>query len=113
MNQYLIQKISTDFLGISTQFEDSRTYTLTQKKSARVLELLHKVSCTKYLSGPAAKTYIDTRTFLQEGIEVEWMDYSGYKVYEQFNPPCEHGVSVIDLLFHVGEDSKKYMNSFS
>lgn len=113
MNQHLIKIISTDFLGISTQFEDSRTYALTQKKDARVLELLNKVNCTKYLSGPAAKSYIDVQDFFQSGIEVEWMDYSGYKIYEQCNPPFEHSVSIIDLLFHVGEDYKNYMISFS
>ncbi|MGJ0310858.1 WbqC family protein [Aliarcobacter cryaerophilus] len=28
------------------------------------------------------------------------MDYSGYKEYEQLNPPFEHGVTILDLIFN-------------
>ena len=48
----------------------------------------------------------------QENIKVEWMDYSGYKEYEQLNPPFEHGVTILDLIFNEGDRAKEFMKSF-
>ncbi len=113
LNQFLIKKISTEFLGIKdTEFDDSRRYDLKCKKSQRVLELLRKVGAGAYLSGPAAKGYLDPDAFRQADIELAWMDYSGYPEYEQMYPPFEHGVSIVDLLFSVGEEAPSYMKSF-
>ena len=40
------------------------------------------------------------------------MDYSGYKKYEQLNPPFEHGVTILDLIFNKGARAKEFMKSF-
>ena len=48
----------------------------------------------------------------QENIKVEWMDYSGYKEYEQLNSPFEHGVTILDLIFNEGDRAKEFMKSF-
>ena len=80
LNQHLIKKISLDFLGISgVVFEDSRKYNLIEKKEGRVLELLSKVKASEYLSGAAAKSYINEKNFEDEGIVLTWFNYLGYK----------------------------------
>jgi hypothetical protein len=112
-NQYVIQYISGNFLGIQTHFKDTRIYHLNEKKEARVLEILDAVHATDYISGPSAKSYIHEETFKKHGITVHWMDYSGYKEYSQFHTPFMHEVSIIDLLFHEGKNAMKYMKSFS
>ena len=48
----------------------------------------------------------------QENIKVEWMDYSGYKEYEQLNLPFEHGVTILDLIFNQGQNTRSFMKSF-
>ena len=108
MNQYIIKAISTELLGIKVQFDDSRAYDLKTAKGDRVIELLKKVGATTYLSGPAAKSYLDESAFAAEGIDLEWMNYAGYPEYPQLNPPFDHAVSMIDLLFNTGS----YANSF-
>lgn len=113
LNQYLIKKISRVFLGINTEFDDSRRYNLKEKKSARVLELIKKAGAGEYLSGPAAKDYLDEKQFEDAGIKLVWMDYSGYPEYNQPYPPFVHNVSIVDLLFNVGEDACKYLKSFN
>ena len=110
MNQYLIKAISRDFLSITTEFDDSRRYNLKKHKAERVIELLKKCGADKYLSGPAAKTYLKERLFKEHNISVEWMDYSGYPEYRQFFPPFEHKVSIIDLLFHEGPQAKRFLS---
>ena len=109
MNQHLIRRISADFLGITTAFQDSRQYELTGQKQARLLDLLEKAGATCYISGPAAKSYIEPERFHTAGIELVWKDYSGYPEYPQRFPPFEHGVSILDLLFNVGPDAPEYI----
>jgi hypothetical protein len=67
------------------------------------------VGAQRYLSGPAAKDYLHEDVFLQEGIEVEWMEYDNYSEYPQLYPPFTHHVSVIDLLLNTGTNSIHYM----
>lgn len=109
LNQYLIRCISIDFLGINTAFQDSRQYALTGQKQDRLLELLEKAGATRYISGPAAKSYIEPERFAARSIELVWKDYSGYPEYPQRFPPFEHGVSILDLLFNVGPDAPDYI----
>jgi sugar phosphate isomerase/epimerase len=43
------------------------------------------------------------------GVGLEYMDYCGYPEYPQRHGPFDHFVSVIDLLFNVGDDARDYM----
>jgi hypothetical protein len=109
LNQYLIRAISRDLLGIDTEFHDSREYQTSGHKLERLLELVVKVGADCYISGPAAKDYIEPARFANAGIEVVWKDYSGYPEYLQRFPPFEHGVSILDLLFNVGPEAPWYI----
>jgi hypothetical protein len=111
LNQYLIKKISHDFLEINIKFDDSRNYLLTSTKSDRVLELLKKVGASSYLSGPSAKNYLKESSFSDNDIKLDWMDYDAYEEYPQLYPPFSHYVSIVDLLFNVGPDAKFYFKS--
>lgn len=82
------------------------------RKTERLLFVLKKIGATHYLSGPAAKAYLDVELLNKEGIQVEWMDYSGYPEYPQLWPPFVHEVSIIDLIFNTGPEAPKYMKSF-
>jgi len=111
LNQSIIRKISTDLLGFNTIFEDSRQYALEGQKAERLKHLLLLAGATNYLSGPAAQNYLDEKLFMDAGINVEWMDYNGYPEYDQLYPPFEHGVSILDLLFHTGPRARYYLKS--
>lgn len=112
MNQSIIKKICREILNIKTIFDDSRKYHLREKKQARVLELLEKVKATEYLSGPAAKVYLDESEFVKRKIKLGWMDYLDYPKYNQLYPLFCHEVSIIDLIFNEGPHTSKYMKSF-
>ena len=109
LNQYLIRHIAEDFLGVKTKFVDSRQLPAKGSKQDRLLDLLQKAGATKYVSGPGAKNYIDEDRFNATGIELVWKDYSNYPEYPQYHPPFEHGVTIIDLLFHTGEKAPWYI----
>lgn len=111
INQHLILLIN-EILGIKTKISLDKDYGVVDGANERLLDLCKKASATCYLSGPAAQDYMDTSLFNKENIEVEWMDYSGYKEYNQQYPPFQHGVSILDLLFSEGENARLYMKSF-
>ena len=59
-----------------------------------------------------AKAYLNEDLFRQEDISVAYMDYSGYREYQQLYPPFQWQVSIIDLIFNEGSNAAKYMKSF-
>ena len=99
-------------LGIDTTISWSMDYNLAGDRNERLVNLCKQAGATNYLSGPAAKSYLDEELFEQEGISVAYMDYSGYLDYGQLYPPFEPRVSVIDLVFNEGPQATKYMKSF-
>ena len=109
LNQYLIRYISQDILKIPTQFRDSREFNLSGLKLGRLLDLVVQSKATRYISGPAAKDYIQPERFDELSVELVWKDYSNYPEYPQVHPPFEHGVSILDLLFNVGPAAPRYI----
>ena len=109
LNQYTTRTIATEFLGIRTEFRDSREYDVQGQKFDRLYDLVVKSGATTYLSGPSAADYIEPGRFEAAGIELQYKDYSGYPEYPQLYPPFEHAVSILDLLFHMGPDAPEYI----
>lgn len=99
-------------LGITTKITWSMDYRLIEGKTERLVDLCKQAGATEYVSGPAAKDYMDETLFREAGIALVYMDYSGYPKYEQLYPPFEHGVSIIDLVLNTGPDATQYMKSF-
>lgn len=102
-----------ELLGINTRIIYSKELHLRGDKLMKLIDACNKLNATTYISGPAAKSYIDEDVFQKHQIKVEWMDYEGYPEYPQLFPPFVHGVSILDLLFNVGPaNAKEYMKSF-
>jgi hypothetical protein len=109
LNHFLIKTIATEFLGIKTEFKDSREYHTTGAKLDALMNQLQAAEADVYVSGPAAQSYIDEQRFADSGIELVYKDYSGYPEYPQPFPPFEHKVSILDVLFHCGPDAPYYI----
>ena len=99
-------------LGIRTTISWSMDYNLNGDKTERLVDLCKQSGATKYISGPAAKAYLNEDLFKSEGIAVSYMDYSGYPEYMQLYPPFLSQVSIIDLIFNEGPQATDYMKSF-
>ncbi len=111
INFRFIQVIN-QLLGIHTRLSWSWEYEVPSGKTTRLVALVKSVSGTEYISGPAAKDYLNESYFAAQGIKVSWMDYSGYPEYNQLYPPFEHGVTILDLLFMEGPNARNFMKSF-
>ena len=99
-------------LGITTRITWSKDYEMVDGQTERLLHLCHQTGAGEYISGPAAKDYMQEELFRDAGIKLTYMDYSGYPEYKQLHPPFEHAVSILDLIFNAGQDAPKYMKSF-
>ncbi len=100
-------------LEIDTRIIDSRSLNLSGDKQQRLVQACQKLNADTYLSGPAAKSYIDEDFFASNQIKLEWMDYSGYKTYNQLYSPFKHEVSILDLILNEGANAKKFLKSYS
>ena len=110
INFTLIKSIC-EILHVDTELVWDSDLGLIEGKTERLVDLCKKTNASEYISGPAAKDYLDESLFSGEKISVKWMDYSGYKEYKQLFPPFEHGVSILDLLFNTGEEAVNYLKS--
>lgn len=97
------------YLGIKTRITNSWDYQLGDGKSERLVALCEQVGGTDYVSGPSAKNYLQTELFQARGIGVQWFDYGDYREYPQLWGAFVHGVSILDLLFNCGAESRLYM----
>lgn len=97
------------FLEINTKISYSWDYFLENGKTERLISLCKQAGATEYISGPAAKCYIDPALFDKAGIKLSWFDYEGYPEYPQLWGDFVHGVSILDLLFNCGKDAAQYM----
>ncbi|MCH9631818.1 MAG: hypothetical protein S4CHLAM6_01360 [Chlamydiae bacterium] len=100
-------------LDISTPISFSKDYGFENlKKTDRLIEICKKSNATHYLSGPSAKSYLENKKFLEAGVQLLFMDNSGYPAYPQRFEEFIPNVSILDLLFNVGPNSKTYMKSY-
>jgi hypothetical protein len=97
------------YLAIGTRLSSSWDYELVDGKSERLADLCVQSGGTEYVSGPAARDYVEENVFSERGIKLSWFDYSDYREYPQLWGEFEHGVSILDLLFNCGKDAHRYM----
>jgi hypothetical protein len=102
-------KLICNYLGISTKIKNSWDFSLVDGRGERLVDLCQQSGATVYISGPAAKNYIEPSIFKNAGIDLNWFDYDNYPEYPQLWGEFRHGVSILDLLFNCGKESPNYM----
>ena len=108
VNRAFIEAICS-YLGITTKISNSADYYLREGKTECLVGLCLQAGASVYVSGPAAKDYIQVDLFDKENITLEWVDYSGYPEYQQNVGWFTHFVSVLDLLFNCGRNAPDYL----
>ena len=108
LNRAFIEAIC-EYLGITTTISNSWDYHLVDGKTERLASLCEQAGGTEYVSGPSARDYIITDVFSTKDIQVTWFEYSGYSEYQQLHGDFIHEVTILDLLFNHGKESKLKM----
>lgn len=110
MNERFLRAICTR-LGITTEILRCENFELLDDRSERLAHLCEQVGGDAYVSGPAARAYLEEAPFRQRDLSVEWFDYSGYREYAQLWGPFEHGVTVLDVIFNCGQDATEMIRA--
>ncbi len=108
LNRALIEAVCV-YLGIATKISNSWDYRLVEGKSERLADLCAQAGGTEYISGPAARDYIEEDFFAERGIKLGWFSYTCYTEYPQLWGEFTHGVTILDLLFNCGKGAPDYM----
>lgn len=108
VNKSFIEAICR-ILEIDTKIIDSSELYLNGDKQEKLIQACKILNADIYLSGPAAKDYIEIEKFEKENISIEWMNYSNYKEYKQLSEPFEGRVTILDLIFNEGPNSRNFL----
>lgn len=97
-------------LGIDkTRFIRSSELKIAEEdKTSRLVNILEAVGANHLVCGPSVKNYLREDQFLAERMSIEYMVYT-YPEYEQFYPPFDPNVSILDLLFMTGPHAHQYI----
>ncbi len=78
------------------------------RKTERLVAICQKFKATEYLTGDAARDYLEEDKFQELGVTVRWHNYD-HPVYEQGRGEFVPYLSVVDLLFRHGPRSREIL----
>lgn len=106
LNITLIKKIS-EILGLDTEFMlSSELRGVEGTKTDRLINILKLIGADEYLTAPATKAYIEPEKFKGNDITLYWYEFN-HPTYKQLYGDFVQYLSVIDLLFNMGDESIK------
>ncbi len=108
VNQLLLSGICR-LLGIPTPLIFSSSFPSVSGRTENLVNLCVALKADTYISGPAAKVYLQYDLFERRNIGVEYFDYAGYPAYAQLHGGFESAVSILDLLLNTGETAAAYL----
>lgn len=97
-------------LNLNTEIFYASKLKLKNKKSELILEICQCLDADKYLSGPFGRNYLNLDLFEKNMITVSFHDYVHPSYLQQGNSFISH-LSIVDLLFNVGDSSADILKS--
>jgi WbqC-like protein family len=79
--------------------------------NGRLIEICQAKGASIYVTGPAAKAYIDPEQFAEAGIALLYANYAGYPPYEQGTEAFDNHVSLVDTLYRCGPETRGHLKS--
>lgn len=92
------------WLGLKPRILRSSQLGVQGERSERLLAICRQLGAKRYLSGDAAKAYLDVELFARNGLEVVWQEYD-HPIYPQQHGPFLPYLSAADLLLNCGPES--------
>lgn len=98
----------TEALGMPWKLQRSSELGIDGRKTERLVAICQKFKATEYLTGDAARDYLEEDKFQEIGVTVRWHNYD-HPVYEQGRGEFVPYLSVVDLLFRHGPRSREIL----
>jgi hypothetical protein len=110
VNIALIQKLR-ELLGLEKKVLITASgLSLSEDPTERLIDICQTVDGDTYLSGEAGREYMNLDRFRESGIDVIFQDFK-HPEYKQRFGPFESHLSIVDLLFNCGTESKAIMKA--
>ena len=93
-----------EVLNINTETSRSSDIKVKGAKAERIVDLCQQLNATHYLTGNRARDYLSAQDFSQRGIILEYQEYDHPKYLQRY-PGFVPNLSLIDLLFNIGDKS--------
>lgn len=91
-------------LGLNRKIIFASDLNIKTDKTGRLINICQMLNASKYLTGDAAKEYIDAGEFIKHNIQLEFHNYS-HPTYKQLYGEFIPYLSIIDLIFNHGDES--------
>jgi hypothetical protein len=105
LNLHLINLVS-ELLGIKTKMVRSSEFPYRgEEKNEKLISMCKFIGSDTYLSGSGGKSYVNENAFSNANIKLQWHNYT-HPVYSQKFEGFQPYMSIIDLLFNMGPESK-------
>ena len=102
----LIEYFASCF-GIKRKMVLASQLNIVGERTERLIRICQHYGASHYLSGDAAKAYLDDELFRQSGIDVVWHSYRHPVYRQQYGAFVSH-LSAADLLFNCGSKSREF-----
>ena len=104
-----IKKI-IELLDLNIKILKSSELNVFGDQNTRLFNICKSLNCSTYISGPAAKSYLNEKLFTNNDIQVEYYNYNNFKEYKQNWNGFDHKVSILDMFFNLGSETINYFN---
>ena len=101
-----------EWLGVRPRVERASALGIGGGQTERLVNICRHFGATRYLSGSAARDYLDVALFESNGIAVEWQDFT-HPVYRQLHGEFVPYMSTLDLILNCGEESRAVLEGAS
>ncbi len=103
-------RVITEQLGMPWKVKLSSKLDIPGRKTDRLVGICQKFGATDYLTGDAARDYLDESRFEKAGVKVHWHNYEHPEYRQRFGEFVPY-LSVVDLLFNHGPESREVLAS--
>ena len=108
LNIDLIKFVSSE-LKISTETVLSSELNISEIKTQKLVSICSKLNASHYISGISGHDYLEEKLFLESDIKLIYENFI-HPRYEQIHGNFLENMSIIDLLFNMGENSIQILN---
>lgn len=111
INELFLRRVSAT-LELPTEFRRTKEVARhSTTPTGRLVEICKGREADVYISGPAARDYIQPAEFEAAAVLLRYANYEGYPAYQQASQSFEHGVSIIDTLMQCGPQTRSHLKS--
>lgn len=96
-------------LGAETEFLLASGMDVSGDRNVRLVAIAKAVGTTTYLSGPAARTYLEPSLWDAAGIRLRYFEYPKYPPYRTGRSTSGTEYSIVDLMCLAGDDAPGFI----